>query len=175
VDLGSGSVVTNMPNLAEMNNQSREIADVLRSLYLAYRADDASTQTQPVAKVHFSVDGAVRTFGVNTDKTRMKVPILDKKITVLRGDIRPVKTDDAANESFRVNCLPFRELATALGNANLKTVADEGHEWYMIPVAGRYELFLGGIECVLESVNVIDSAQGTNDVATGVRARCPVR
>jgi hypothetical protein len=161
-DYASGQIFTNMPNLSAMNQQSYQIAEVLKRLNLAYNSEAVLSSTQSVADIHFNVEGVVKTFGLYTKKINRNVPVLGKKIRLLHGDIRPVRDEDDTGESFSIECLPFRELAASLGDSNLVTIAGEGHDWYMVPLAGCYDLFVGAIACSMKSVSIIPLDHGTN-------------
>ncbi|MFO7535200.1 MAG: hypothetical protein R6X19_05895 [Kiritimatiellia bacterium] len=150
-DLESGEVVTNLPNLETVTRQSFEIGKVLRNLHQAYLAGDSTNP--PVTELNFTVNGQVKTFGLHTSKASLRAPLLDREVTVLRGDILGAGQDRGANTGFSVSCLPFREVATVGGDPFLAALATEGQAWYMIPIAGRYELFLGGINCTLIGIH----------------------
>lgn len=146
-DLVSGVVVTNLPNLESVTRQSFEIGKVLRNLHKAYLAE--ATTNQPVVDLNFNVNGQVKTFGLHTSKARLLAPLLQREETVLRGDILAAGRD----KGFSVSCLPFRDVATLRADPFLVALAAAGQDWYMIPVAGRYELFLGGIDCTLTGIH----------------------
>ena len=150
-DLVSGAVETNLPGMADLARQSTELADVLQTLYAAYRE-------QPVAgrsianKVHFNVDGAVRTFTLKMTKGRASVPVLSRKLTGLYADIQPEADTDGGNESFSMWCVPFREFSRETRDPELKKLAATSLECSMLPLSGEYGLFLGAIQCTLTNI-----------------------
>jgi len=100
----------------------------------------------------FDADVVIQ-YGASKISGKSLLSLLNRKVDLLRGDIVPVTDGDDA-ESFSIHCLPFRQLASLLKEPALTVIAQEGHEWYMIPVAGRYELFLGGIDCALRAITL---------------------
>lgn len=150
-DLESGQVVTNLPNLEVMAKQSFEIGEVLKNLHLAYLAEGSTNQ--PVVPMHFNVNGEVKAFGLHTRKASVHAPLLQRQVTVLRGDILSAGQKGGGDNCFSVSCLPFREVAAARGDPLLDVLAAQGQDWYMVPVSGRYELFLGGIICTLTGIH----------------------
>lgn len=150
-DLESGEVVTNLPNLETMARQSFELGKVLKNLHQAYLAKDSTNQ--PVVALNFNVNGRVKSFGLHTSKASLHAPLLEREVTVLRGDILGIEQESRSKKGFSVSCLPFRDVAAARKDPLLDVLAAQGQEWYMVPVAGRYELFLGGIECTLTGIH----------------------
>lgn len=150
-DLESGEVVTNLPDLETVTRQSFEIGKVLRNLHQAYLAEAATNP--PAIPLNFNVNGQVKAFGLHTSKASVQVPLLEREVTVLRGDILREGQKRGENRGFSVSCLPFREVAAIRSEPFLTTLAAQGQEWHMIPVAGRYELFLGGINCTLTGIH----------------------
>jgi hypothetical protein len=127
---------------------------VLRNLHQAYLAGESTNQ--PVVALNFNVNGRVKSFGLHTSRANLQAPLLRREVAVLRGDILPAGQEKGAAKGFSVSCLPFREVAAVRDEPFLTALADAGQEWYMIPVAGRYELFLGGIDCTLTGIHGVE-------------------
>ena len=150
-DLVSGAVETNLPGMADLAKQSTEMADVLQTLYAAYREETVAGR--PAAdKVHFNVEGAVRTFALKTKRGRTSVPVLSPRLSALYADIQPEAEGDSRNESFSMWCMPFREFSAQTPDAELKKLAATSLECSMLPLSGEYSLFLGAIQCTLTNI-----------------------
>lgn len=152
-DLLSGTVETNLPGMTALAKQSTEVADVIQTLYAAY-------QDKPVIgrafanKVHFNVDGNVRTFDLKMKKGRIRALSLPQKLSALYADIMPEKDSDGRNESFSMWCTPFREFSGKTTDLELQKLASTSLEWSMLPLSGEYGLFLGSIHCTLNKISV---------------------
>ncbi len=147
----TGAVGSNLVNMADMQTQSKEVADVLQALYAAYQQPSAAGKVCE-NKVHFNVDGTVMSFELKTRKGRVSVPALPHKIGALFADIQPVKGSDGVSESFSMWCVPFREFAKEKRDPALCQLAEASQTYSMLPLSGEYALFLGSLQCTLTNV-----------------------
>lgn len=166
-DLVSGAVETNLPGMTDLAKQSTEVADVLRTLYAAYRLEPG-TEYAVTNKIHFNVAGVVKTFALKMKKSRVSVPLLSHKLDALHGDIQPEDDRDGQNESFSMWCVPFREFAAETRDPELKKLAATSLDYSMLPLSGEYSLFLGAIECTLTNIGTCSSR-----ALSGTAARIP--
>ena len=143
----TGIVGSNLVNMADMQVQSKEVADVLQSLFAAYQQPDAGNICGN--KVHFNVDGTVMTFELKTRMGRVAVPALPQKIGALYADIQPVTGSDGGSESFSMWCVPFRDFAKEKRDPALCQLAETSQTCSMLPLSGEYALFLGALQCTL--------------------------
>ena len=150
-DLVSGTVETNLPGMTDLARQSTEVADVLQTLYAAYRLQSGE-EYSVTNKIHFNVGGVVKTFTLQMKKSRISVPLLARKLDALHSDIQPQDDGDSRNESFSMWCVPFREFAAKTRDPELKKLAATSLEYSMLPLSGEYSLFLGAIECTLTNI-----------------------
>ena len=153
-DLASGATETNLVNGADLSAQSTEVADVLKSLYAAYCVQKGRDESKLGPRVHFNVEGTVRTFELYARKGKTSVPILRKPVDALNCHVRRADGDEDRNEGFAMWTIPFKVLAEGTNDKELKAVAETSIEWSMVPLSGRYELFLGGINCTVTNVAV---------------------
>jgi hypothetical protein len=150
-DLVAGTVETNLPGIADLAKQSTEMADVLQTLHAAFSED--TTASRPAAdKVHFNVEGAVRTFALKMKHGRTSVPVLSQRLSALYADIQPEAEGGSRSESFSMWCMPFREFAAQTSDAELKKLAATSLASSMLPLSGEYSLFLGAIQCTLTNI-----------------------
>jgi hypothetical protein len=152
-DLVSGAVETNLPGMADLAKQSTEVADVLQTLYAAYHGKSAAEHSV-ANKVHFNVDGVVRTFELKMKEGRVSVPVLSRKLSALYADVQPEEDSDSLDESFSMWCVPFREFSKETTDPELKNLAETSLECSMLPLSGEYSLFLGAIQCTLTNIFV---------------------
>lgn len=152
-DLLSGTVETNLPGMTALAKQSTEMADVLQTLYAAYQ-DKPVAERSFANKVHFNVEGSVRTFDLKMKKGRIRALSLPGKFSALYADIIPEKDSDSRNESFSMWCAPFREFSKKTTDLELQKLASTSQEWSMLPLSGEYALFLGAIHCTLNKIFV---------------------
>jgi len=152
-DLYTGLVETNLPGIADLAKQSNEVADVLHALFAAYHDKHRSSQSLE-NKIHFNVDGAVRTFTLDMKKGRTPSPVSPGKLSALYADIQPGKNSESRNESFSMWCVPFRELSRTTTDSDLMRLAETSLECSMLPLSGEYGLFLGAIQCNLINIFV---------------------
>lgn len=152
-DLLSGIVETNLPGINDLAKQSTEVASVFKTLYAAYNGTSLPAHSL-ADTVHFNVDGAVRTFGLQMKKGRTSALSFPAKFSALHVDIQPTNEDDDHNQSFSMWCIPFRLFAHGTANQELKTLAQNSLEWSMLPLSGELGLFLGSIQCTLTQVSV---------------------
>ncbi len=106
-DLVAGTVETNLPGIADLAKQSTEMADVLRTLHAAF-SEDTVASLPAADKVHFNVEGAVRTFTLKMRHGKTSVPMLSQRLSALFADIQPEAEGGSRNESFSMWCIPFR-------------------------------------------------------------------
>ena len=158
-DLVSGAVDTNLVNREALARQSREISDVLKGLYNAYLSPAARQEVKLEPKAHFTVDGAVQTFDLYAIRKQVSVPVLGRRVDAL--DCRLQRQDGSENqdEAFSMSCVPLRSFAAWKGARDLQDVAAGSLEWTMVPLSGRLELFIGGIDCTMTNV-VVRSGPG---------------
>jgi len=150
-DFMDGTVETNLPGMADLAKQSTEVADVIRALYASYQG--VPVVGRPIVdKIHFNVDGAVRTFDLTMKKGRTSVPVLSRKLMALYADIQPGKGCTDRNESFSMWCVPFREFSRETNDAKLQQLAETSLECSMVPLSGEYALFLGSLQCTLATI-----------------------
>ncbi|MEI6563073.1 MAG: hypothetical protein WCO42_02060 [bacterium] len=150
-DFVTGTVETNLQGMADLARQSTEVADVIRALYASYQG--APAVGRPVAdKIHFNVDGAVRTFDLKMKKGRISVPVLSRKLMALYADIQPGAGCTDRNESFSMWCVPFKELSRETNDPKLQQLAETSLECSMVPLSGEYALFLGSLQCTLATI-----------------------
>ena len=147
----SGAVGSNLVNMTDMQVQSKEVADVLQSLFAAYQRQPAEANICG-NKVHFNVDGTVMSFELKTRKGRVAVPALSQKIGALYADIQPVAGCDGGSESFSMWCVPFRDFAKEKRDPALSQLAETSQACSMLPLSGEYALFLGSLQCTLTNV-----------------------
>ena len=147
-DLISGLVETNLPGITDLAKQSNEVADVLHALFAAYH-DKLNSSRSLENKIHFNVDGAVRTFDLEMKKGRTSSPVSPGKLSALYADVQPGRNSDSRNESFSMWCVPFRELSHKTTDSDLIKLAETSLECSMLPLSGEYALFLGAIQCDL--------------------------
>lgn len=152
-DLLSGVVETNLPGIADLSKQSTEVASVFQTLYAAYHGTPLP-QESLASTVHFNVDGAVKTFGLQTKKGRTYALANPEKFSALYVDIQPANEGDSQNQSFSMWCVPFRLFADGTTNQELKNLAQTSLEWSMLPLSGELGLFLGSIQCTLTKIFV---------------------
>jgi hypothetical protein len=148
-DLVSGVVETNLAGMADLARQGTEVAGVLQALYAAY-LETPVVNNSVVNKVHFNVDGVVRTFDLKMKKGRTSVPVLPRKITALYADIQPAEDGGSRDGSFSMWCMPFREFPVVSDSR----LAATSLECSMVPLSGEYGLFLGAIQCTLTNIFV---------------------
>lgn len=151
VDQLTGSVESNLVNMAEMVEQSKELAKLLRTLFEAYRGTPGEPSRE-LPQVHFNVDGTVVAFELTTRKGRVTVPALERKVGALYADVQPARGSDGASENFSMWCLPFRDFAREAGDPALGQLAETSLECSMLPLQGEYALFLGSLQCTLTNV-----------------------
>ena len=136
--------------MADLARQSTEMADVLQTLHGAYHGQPSARPA--VSKVHFNVEGAVRTFALKMKKGIISVPVLSRKIMALHGDLRPGDESITRNESFSLWCMPFREFSEETSDPELKKLGATSLDCSMLPLSGEYCLFIGAIDCTLTNI-----------------------
>ena len=150
-DFVTGTVETNLQGMADLARQSTEVADVIRTLYASYQG--VPVVGRPVVdKIHFNVDGAVRTFELKMKMGRTSVPVLSRKLMALYADMKPGAGCADRNESFSMWCVPFREFSRETHDVKLQQLAETSLECSMVPLSGEYALFLGSLQCTLTTV-----------------------
>jgi hypothetical protein len=150
-DLTTGAVETNLANRADLARQSTEVADVLQSLYASYH-DHSILERVGANKVHFNVEGAVRTFVLRMTKGSLTVPVLSRRVVALYAEVRPEERSATLNESFSMWCVPFRDFARETQDPELKKLAGMSLEYSMLPLSGEYALFMGSLQCTLTNI-----------------------
>jgi len=150
-DLMTGAVETNLANRADLARQSTEVADVLQSLFASYH-DLSVLERVGANKVHFNVEGAVRTFVLKMTKGSLSVPVLSRKLVALYAEVHPEERSATLNESFSMWCVPFRDFAMETHDPELKKLAGMSLEYSMLPLSGEYALFMGSLQCSLTNI-----------------------
>lgn len=151
-DIASLTATTNMPGIETVEKQSRELDAVLARLNAAYEDKTSQASTNPCVRIHFSADGAARTFGIYTQPDRIQIPILDRKIDALHSAIKPEEAYQSSIKDFDMWCMPLRVLTKEMGDTNLQAFVEAGITNTILPVSGHYELFMGRITCTLTGI-----------------------
>jgi len=147
-DMITGAIDTNLVNGADLARQSLEVADVLRSLYATYH-DESVLARVGANKVHFNVEGTIRTFVLKMTKGTQTVPVLSRKLAALYAEVNPEERSASLNESFSMWCVPFSVFARETKDSELIRLAGMSLDYSMLPLSGEYALFLGSLQCSL--------------------------
>jgi hypothetical protein len=97
--------------------------------------------------------------------SRIRAPVLSRKLDVLFADVRPVDDSDGQRESFSMWCVPFNVFAEEIRDPEMKELAGMSIEYSMLPLSGEYCLFLGAIDCDLTNICVQSQTPVRNSVA----------